>query len=962
MKKNYLKHWLLAIGVLAAVPTMAVDFPPVGEAPQEGKSYILISRSNPTQFWSRTSWDGAYYLLPYGDQYKQATIKALKNDNGTWSFAIESESTDEEGTPVVTITYMGIPYGTDNLNGNLEEKAEWTVEESDVKGFYKLKAGNNQGNELTIGGYLHLNSGNQYVVISESTNQWFPDYFGGVQRDEEDQPMLDGETFLPIPLNTISQYWAFADAETDFTVYNLKIQLYTLLQDVEDNYLTIDAYKAGFQNAIDAALPYYQKEDFTADDLEAAKAALDSYTLLYKEIKGAEELLGEQIDADFRSAIDAAIKAFNDKNTDLTAAMDALKAAEQKYAEAAGDLTILGTNMSFEDLSAQGGNMTTTVAAPPTGWNVYINDKQVTTASEVSVAGVGGWHGVNDDAEGALDGKYAFGIWVSGVPKYEISQTINNLENGTYVVSAALMVGANGGGSRRTTQRIFGNLNSKYFASETDYDQNLLDQEEVYDFEGLTEEYTDRLLQEMSVRAFVYDGTLTFGVRTDGNIKAALNETSNGGAGWFKTDNFRIYKVGYVQSDALNVYNHYYDLIRDLRSNKIDSKLADEMSVLTTGSNIDANSSQQDIINAIIKLKDAYPLGLASMKLYATLEEAIARGNSALFQYEHYAGVEEFGDIVMDAEDMYMEATSSEEEINAMIARIDEGIEVLKTSGVAQGDITYMLKNPGFEDQSAQGGMNSDGVVAPPAGWTLKLNGEVYTTAPAGIGLNWCAINSGDDIQRGPDENGGYEHFVQYTEGTHLWGIWANQMPEVELSQTLQGMPAGTYTLKADVLVQNNGHNNITTQRIFGNNVVQMYGSESLYVEAANFPEDAKNAASVTYAGYTCEDGDRDTDFANPMEVTFGVGEDGLLTIGFRTNGLDSNGAQLSNGWGWFKLDNFRLSYDSTEIPETGINDISSKQDSKAAIYSLDGRQQNTLKHGVNIVRMSDGKTKKVLF
>ena len=961
MVKNYIKHSLLAMGLLLAAPVAAVEFPSVGEAPQNGKSYILISRSNPTQFWSRTSWDGAYYLLPYGDQYKSAAFKAVKNDNGTWSFAVETEEVDEEGTTVTTTTYVGIPVATDNLNGNLDGKAEWTVEESDVPGFYKLKAAQGQGNELTIGGYLHLNSGNQYAVISESTNYWFPDYFGGVQRDEEGQPILADEGYLPIPQNTISQYWAFADAATDFTAYNLKIQLYTQLQDIEENYQSDETYKAGFQNAIDAALPYYQKADFTEDDLNAAKAAIDSYTLLYKEILGAEELLGDQADADFRSAIDAAVKSFNEQGSDLTAAMNTLKAAEQTFAESKGELTILGTNMSFEDLSAQGGNMSSSVAAPPTGWNVYINGKQVTTAQEVTAAGVGGWHGVNNDAEGALDGNYAFGIWVSGVPQYEISQTINNLENGTYIVSASLMVGANGSGSRRTTQRIFGNLNSKYFASEGEYDQSQLDQSEVYGFEGLSEPVTDRLLQEMSVRAFVYDGTLTFGVRTDGNIKAALSETSNGGAGWFKTDNFRIFKVGYVQSDALDVYNHFSEMLFSLSYNKLDHQLANELSALTSGAGIGANSSQEEIVSAILKLKDAYPKALASINLYTSLSEAISRGSSALIDYEYYTGVEEFGDIVMEAEDMYAYATSTEEEINAMIARIDEGIELLKASGVALGDVTYVLKNPGFEDLSAQNGMNSDGVVAPPTGWTLKLNGQAYTAAPTGVGLNWCAINSGDDITRSSEEEGVYDHFVQYTEGTHLWGIWANQMPDVELSQTLTGMPPGTYTLMVDVLVQNNGHDNITTQRIFGNNYVQMYGSQYLYEEAANFPEDAKNASEVTYAEYTCADGDRETDFANPMQVTFGVGEDGILTIGFRTNGLDRNGAQLSNGWGWFKLDNFRLSYDSTEIP-TAVKAVSTRPAGKASIFNLSGRRQNALQRGVNIIQSADGTMKKVLY
>ena len=99
-----------------------------------------------------------------------------------------------------------------------------------------------------------------------------------------------------------------------------------------------------------------------------------------------------------------------------------------------------------------------------------------------------------------MDGELAFGLWNSGVPQYEISQTISGLENGSYTISAGLMVGANGNGSRRTTQRIFGNLNSKYFASEDEYNLEVLDQSEVYSFEGLVEPVTDRELQPISVR------------------------------------------------------------------------------------------------------------------------------------------------------------------------------------------------------------------------------------------------------------------------------------------------------------------------------------------------------------------------------------------------------------------------------------------------------------------------------
>ena len=967
MMKNYVRQCLLSVALTAAVPAMAIDFPDVTQTLTDGGTYILISRSNPTQFWSRTSWDGAYYLLPYGDQYKDAAFKAVKNENGTWSFAIENEEKDEDGNVIDTYsTYVGIPFGTDNLNGNLYEQAEWTVEETDVTGFYKLKAGEGQENDATIGGYLHLNAGNQYAVISEAIGGggWFPDYFGGVQKDEDGEPVYDDAGFV-IPLDDISQYWAFASVDTDFEPYNLKIQLYAALQDVEQNYLPMEGYGAGFQKAIDQALPYYQKADFTADDLAAAKAIIDNSLALYKSILSAIELLGGSSDAGLKQAISDATEAFN-SGDNLTAAGEALAAAMKAFAEAGGDLTLMGTNMSFEDLSAQDGNMTSGVAAPPVGWNVYINGQQVTTADEVKKAGVANWHGVNDDAEGEpMDGSYAFGLWTSGVPQYEISQTISGLDNGTYTVSAGVMVGANGSGSRRTTQRLFGNLNATYFASEFDYDATQLDQSEVYGFADLIEPTTDRELQEMSVRAFVYDGTLTFGLRTDGNIKAALRDASNsaGGDGWFKVDNFRINKEGYVQDDALAVYQHYYDIVKTISGEQIQKSIATKIADVTSAT-IGAGSSEQEIIDAILKLKEAYPEALASMQLYVRLQEAINKAYTALVEYQLYAGADEYGDLVMDAEDMYEAAEAGEEEIEAMIKQLEEGLEALKASGVAMGDITYMLKNPSFEDLSAQNDSPSDGAQNAPYGWTLYVDGEEAQTVSGG----WCAINHGDNISVELEDGSIIDH--QYTDGEYLWGIWNSNIPEVELSQTLTGMPAGTYTVQADVMVQYNWAGDCTTtQRIFGNNSVQMWGSQGAYSEM-NLPEDAKNADELTYANYICapnQPGMDNSDLLHPMSVTFGVGEDGVLKVGFRTNGINIDGAKWGqdgglNGQGWFKVDNFRLSYDSEEMP-AAIKGVTAGNGQKASVayYSLDGRQQNAPQRGLNIVKTANGKTVKVI-
>ena len=125
----------------------------------------------------------------------------------------------------------------------------------------------------------------------------------------------------------------------------------------------------------------------------------------------------------------------------------------------------------------------------------------------------------------------------------------------------------------------------------------------------------------------------------------------------------------------------------------------------------------------------------------------------------------------MEAEDMYAEATANEEQIAEMIKRLDDGFLELKLSGVAVGIyVTNLMKNPGFEDLSAQGGVDSNGSANPPAGWDLYINDEKQTSAPP---VGWCGINGGDDISfAGLYDDEGNPITVRYVEGTHVWGIW----------------------------------------------------------------------------------------------------------------------------------------------------------------------------------------------
>ena len=990
MKKNLFRHALLLLVLFVASTAMAVDFPKVGKAPQDGGKYVLVSYVNPNNYFSRTGWDGAYYLLPYADSHfaDHAFTAHLAND-GSWYFSVVTVNQYDDGEGNITTeeqtNYVGFhEFANDNLNAQLAFPAYFTLKTAEVDGFYRIIPSAEQGNPAVEGIPLHLNASGQYLICSESTCGYFPDVWGGVKKEIDDagyEYVVLDENDRCIPLDTRSELWAFADPD-ELPAMKNKLELYSVLTDFENqmNGLADDTYKPGFQGGLNAALVFYNKEELSDDDLAAAEAIVQAKLDLYNQILESKNILESEPDPELQAAIEKAVSEFNTKNSveDLQKALAELVDAQTKHDMEQGNLTRLGQNMSFEDLTSQGGATTSSVADAPTGWNLYVRGKQVVTADELRAAGLNGWAGINTDGTGMKDGQMIYGIWNSGIPEIELSQTISGLETGTYIVSAAVMVGSNGNGSRRTTQRIFGNLNAKYFASAYSYDTERLNQEEVYDFEGLEEPYTDTELQDMSVRAFVYDGTLTFGLRTDGNIAAANRTEANGagGDGWFKVDNFRIQKEGYVQEDALAVYQHYCDVIDDLLHEQLQEAVYDQTSDLLKTISCDNTSSAEEIVAAIKALLDIYPTVKSSVDAYERLREAIFQAYDNLDEYSNYAGADEFNDLIMDAEDMFEAAQADEEDIDEMIKKLDEGFLKLKLSGVAVGIyVTDLMKNPGFEDLSAQGNIETGGSVNPPAGWDLYVDGEKQTSAPP---FGWCGINNGDDISfAGIYDEDGNPVTVQYVEGTHLWGIWNGNIPNIELSQTLSNLPNGVYVLSANVMVQYQWAGNcLTTQRLFANDYIQMFGMEEEH--AVNLPEDAQAAKQadettpadqeqhLTYAGYTCTADDPYTNTLRPMQVRFYV-VDGTAKLGFRTNNVNPDGtADTSTGHGWFKLDNFQLFFESDELPTAiqGVTESTANAVSQR-YFSVDGRQQRSLTRGLNIVetRHSDGtlKTTKVI-
>ena len=129
------------------------------------------------------------------------------------------------------------------------------------------------------------------------------------------------------------------------------------------------------------------------------------------------------------------------------------------------------------------------------------------------------------------------------------------------------------------------------------------------------------------------------------------------------------------------------------------------------------------------------------------------------------------------------------------------------------------------------------------------------------------------------------------------------------------------------------------------------------------YPEDGFR--HLTYADHVCISGDATSSLLRPMKVTFCVGETGEAHIGFRTNGINIEGQTYAeggrNGQGWFKVDNFRLTYDS-ETVSTGIEEVVSgaAQVVGRQYFTIDGVQVAAPQQGVIIVKeiLSNGQVK----
>ena len=294
----------------------------------------------------------------------------------------------------------------------------------------------------------------------------------------------------------------------------------------------------------------------------------------------------------------------------------------------------------------------------------------------------------------------------------------------------------------------------------------------------------------------------------------------------------------------------------------------------------------------------------ARLRLYQYLREASQQYDLGITTVvsAYNSGIEVYNDT--DAS-----LTDIDAAVEALQVAIDASVSLYQVGVPA----TYGIYNQGFENLSAQHDIESNSAQPTPFGWTVKKNGVEVN--PAEADWWWAAINA----------DGG-----SYMQGSHIWGIWnGNNYGNIELSQTLSGLPNGDWRLTALMMVSGNETNNHA--RLFINNGTttnSMLGGSESYFSSLPEGEDCTFSGEWNYA-----DNDLHQRFVVETEVT-----DGTLTFGVRSDGF-------------FKADDFQLTYLGSPTGIETLNPQLSTLNSQE-VYDLQGRkvQVQNIPKGIYIV------------
>ena len=383
------------------------------------------------------------------------------------------------------------------------------------------------------------------------------------------------------------------------------------------------------------------------------------------------------------------------------------------------------------------------------------------------------------------------------------------------------------------------------------------------------------------------DYSLNF-VVTSGSVTIGF-KTVNAKSNWAACDNFRLSYYGVDLSAFKAELNKRIDYANAL-TGKMQNDVAGELSdALAAAGNVltDDAATESDLVDAIANLNSAITAAESSIVVYASLKSAMDEANTEKDTYSDMPGIAAFEAAIAAASGVYDAGEADDAAVAKAIEALHAAYLALRLSGDLPADATFVIINPSFANNTTEG-------------WT-------------GAGtVNYHELE-----------------FYQLTFNTY---------------QVLTGLPAGTYTLKAQGFERPKGNDagaayTAGTETIYA----KLYASGSMGEYAVPF----NSIYSETYSGAGNASG-----YVNNMEgaeIMFNnglyemtvanivVGGDGKLTIGAKSD--------FQQGGYWALFSNFRLIYEDSSL-EPIIDALQQQID--AAKTLLGEKMQNSVLADLN--------------
>lgn len=434
-------------------------------------------------------------------------------------------------------------------------------------------------------------------------------------------------------------------------------------------------------------------------------------------------------------------------------------------------------------------------------------------------------------------------------------------------------------------------------------------------------------------------------VNTMNTVRAALTEQGNLTIGvmgenlsanaWVVWEGFDVIYCGTADMNSI-LYQQMLNLAEEAQL------LTDDASAVAEADNkindacgnaeeLTPESDQADLVNAIHNLEQAIEYAQESVRLLSAIEEQVTIYSDYLINMVESSD-EDFDNLVNEIlSALDGEGFESNEAINAYMAQLPTAwTTYVQYDALQAGDATE--ENP-------------------------------YDITPAILNASFEGIVN--------EENHG-EYWEQTGDFGYQFGVYENfSGASFDIHQTITGLAQGFYKVRVQ------GFYRAGTSQ--GN--ASDYACDSAYVHNAKLYANAYEVALNNQLeggsdGYAKGAGEEvaisflgndsyfvpnnrealDVYFRDELywnELLCSVGEDGKLTIGLKKEqGIKDD---------WTPFDNFQLYYLGTDTPSAveGVDadHATTLAGSRAAIYSVDGKQQTTLRRGVNIIRSveSDG-------